>query len=105
MQLETWLTNNCSIAPYQLPNYNFVSGSKSYCQHGSLLMYIHDSLKYEIRDESENISNWECLSVKILDNIYNKPYTTVEHFDLFLSQFTSFIDKGQMKLKKKILSW
>ena len=48
---------------------------KSCCQHGGLLMYIHeliyihDSLKYEIIDESENMSNWECSSLKILDNV------------------------------------
>ena len=61
---ETWLTNNCSLALDQLPNYNLVSRGKSCCQRGGLLIYIHDSLKYEIIDESENMSNWECLSLK-----------------------------------------
>ena len=40
---ETWLTN---IALCQLLNYNLILRSKSCCQHGGMLLYIHYLINY-----------------------------------------------------------
>ena len=50
---------------------------------------------FQYRKNRGRIQN--CLSS--VGNIYNRPYTTVDNFDLFLNEFTSFIDMNYMKHK------
>ena len=52
---ETWLSNDCNVATYKLPSYGIVSRGKTCCQHGGLIIYIHNSLRYEVMPECEHI--------------------------------------------------
>ena len=59
------LTENTNIGPYQLENYNLISKGKLSCRHRGLIIYIHDSLKFNIVPANTTTSNWECLTVNV----------------------------------------
>ena len=74
---ETWLSENTNTAPYQLENYNLISKGKLSCGHGGLIIYIHNSLKFNIVPTNITTSNWECLTVDVLDRLNSKHILTI----------------------------
>ena len=67
-----------------------------------MIIYIHNFLKFNIVPTNITTSNWDCLTVDVLhrlnskhiltiNNIYNRPYNTVENLVTFLTEFNTFI--------------
>ena len=81
---------------FKMINYNLVHHDKVCCEHGGLIIYVHEQLKCTKTELIiEQTSGWEYLCVKILNNrqhvlcnIYRKPIDLRDEFELFSSLVT-----------------
>ena len=102
---ECWLSDQSDVSILHLPNYNmFYQVGKcprhSYC---GLITYVYDSFKSEKGHIDQITTGWEHLTVEvshntqnakkyIISNIYRPPERYVIELDLFISEFSQFID-------------
>ena len=57
----------------QLPDYLLIQQSKICCGHGGLIIYLHNTLSYELRHIYTRSDTWEGLFIDITsDNFVNK---------------------------------
>ena len=70
---ECWLDENDVTSIIQLPDYRFIQQSKICCGHGGLIIYLHNTLSYELRNIYTRYDTWEGLFIDITsDNFVNK---------------------------------
>ena len=72
---ESWLDGRADTSLFDIPNYNLVSRPKSCCGHGGLMVYIHDSFTFSIRDIDMNSSIWEGLFIDVYKECMDKKIT------------------------------
>ena len=99
---ETWLSENCNASMYRISGYTLLSRGKSCTAHGGLITYVHNSLSCKILNYEYAMTNWECLTVEIysntsfkskiiVNNIYHKPYETIENLNIFVGEMADFL--------------
>ena len=70
---ECWLDENDVTSIIQLPDYRLIQQSKICCGHGGLIIYLHNTLSYELRNIYTRSDTWEGLFIDITyDNFVNK---------------------------------
>ena len=70
---ECWLDENDMTSIIQLPDYRLIQQSKICCGHGGLIIYLHNTLSYELRNIYTRSDTWEGLFIDIAyDNFVNK---------------------------------
>ena len=93
---ETWTSENDDIGLFQLPNYKLFHKVKKCCNHGRLIMYMHEGFDVEPLDLAFTCAKWEGFCVKIsqsepyvkqhitcIVNIYKPLFEGLEEFNLF----------------------
>ena len=100
---ECWLNENVDANMFRMTKYNLVHQAKQCCEHGGLIIYIHEQFKCtKTKLINEQTSGWEYLCVDIsnnrqpstkhvLCNIYRKPSDLRDEFELFATQFSSLV--------------
>ena len=102
---ECWLSDQSDVSILHLPNYNmfYQVGKCPGHSHCGLITYVHDSFKSEKVNIDQITTGWEHLTVEvshntqnakkyIISNIYRPPERYVIELDLFISEFSQFID-------------
>ena len=102
---ECWLSDQSDVSILHLPNYNmfYQVGKCPGHSHCGLITYVHDSFKSEKVHIDQITTGWEHLTVEvshntqnpkkyIISNIYRPPERYVIELDLFISEFSQFID-------------
>ena len=102
---ECWLSDQSDVSILHLPNYNmfYQVGKCPGHSHCGLITYVHDSFKSEKVHIDQITTGWEHLTVEvshntqnakkyIISNIYRPPERYVIQLDLFISEFSQFID-------------
>ena len=102
---ECWLSDQSDVSILHLPNYNmfYQVGKCPGHSHCGLITYVHDSFKSEKVNIDQITTGWEHLTVEvshntqnakkyIISNMYRPPERYVIELDLFISEFSQFID-------------
>ena len=102
---EYWLSDQSDVSILHLPNYNmfYQVGKCPGHSHCGLITYVHDSFKSEKVHIDQITTGWEHLTVEvshntqnakkyIISNNYRPPERYVIELDLFISEFSQFID-------------
>ena len=102
---ECWLSDQSDVSILHLPNYNmfYQVGKCPGHSHCGLITYVHDSSKSEKVHIDQITTGWEHLTVEVSHNtqnakkyiisyIYRPPERYVIELDLFISEFSQFID-------------
>ena len=66
-----WLNENVDVDVniFKMANYNLVHQAKQCCEHGGLIIYVHEQLKCtKIELINEQTFGWEYLCVEISNN-------------------------------------
>jgi hypothetical protein len=61
---ETWITSEEDAKLYEISNYNHIYNYRKERKGGGVSIYIHDSIKYEITENTVNNGNhflWVCI--------------------------------------------
>jgi hypothetical protein len=98
---ETWLTDDSYINLFSLDGYTTITFPATCSSHTGLVIYLHDSLNFDIRQVEFNNKIWEGIFVDIqhesfnkdltLCNIYRPPRSRNADIDLFLEDFAPVI--------------
>lgn len=116
---ETWLETNSDCAPFYLPGYHepiCKYRESNISEHGGLLVYIKEDLKFKSLDKIP-CTSWENQLMKvetpenckniILGNIYRPPnsvnLTKAESIKFFMDEFPSGIDNIAKNFNANIL--
>ena len=101
---ETWLTNDDDTSPLNIPGYHLISKGKQVSGHGGLLVYLHDSFTYTVKNIKITSTRWEgqFIDIKhnrlkhkiILGNIYRPPRRNNCNNELnsFLDEFRPILE-------------
>ena len=67
---ECWLNENIDVNMFKMTNYNLVHQAKQCCEHGGLIIYVHEQFKFTKTELIiEQTSGWVYLCVEIFQTI------------------------------------
>ena len=95
---ETWLDDDSELSYYNIPGYTCVSQGKYCSAHGGLVIYIHNTINYDLNILSHQFDTHEGIFLKVLNKNNNKDmyignvYRPPRHNDSELS-IQNFIDE------------
>jgi hypothetical protein len=99
---ETWLTDPSYISLFPLKDYTPVVLPATCSTHGGLVIYIHNTFTFDIRNLYSPSKIWEGLFVDIFHesvenkltvcNIYRPPRSRNDEIQLFLDEFMPVVD-------------
>ncbi len=88
----------------QLEGYKCIPHRRSSCAIGGLIIYPHENFEYDSKFKLTGYDTWEdqFIQVKknatlskpiIIGNIYRLPKKHLEHYDVFINEFSSILNK------------
>ena len=99
---ETWLTDDTYVNLFTLDGYTQITFPASCSTHSGLIIYLHNSYQYDLREFPFNKELWEGLFIDIfhesfsksltLCNIYRPPRPRNIDIELFLNDFSPIIE-------------
>ena len=102
---ECWLNDQSAVSILHLPNYNmfYQTGKCPGHSHCGLITYVHEMFRSEEVIIDQTATGWEHLTVQIshckpnskkyvVSNIYRPPEKFVVELDLFIGEFSDFLN-------------
>ena len=110
---ECCISNNDDLSLIQLNGYNCITQGKSCSAKGGLIVYLDDSLDYELIMTINNYEHWEGQVIQVsggslahavtIVNLYRPPRPSRENYQNFIDELSTVISTIKQKCKKNII--